>query len=99
MKDTPIHVSVKTAFIGWPSAQSRRISYFYNFLFFINYFIKYFKFVYRKCGYGNFYHRYNVSPIHLHTLLCVGNFTKVVRVCADRLWSGQRLPVVWVTLA
>jgi hypothetical protein len=26
-----------------------------------------------------------VSPIHLHALLGVGNFTKVVCVCADRL--------------
>jgi hypothetical protein len=34
---------------------------------------------------GNFNHQYNVSPIHLHALLCVGNFTEVVRVCADRL--------------
>jgi hypothetical protein len=30
-------------------------------------------------------HRYNVSPSHLHTLLGVGNFTKVFRVCTDRL--------------
>jgi hypothetical protein len=37
------------------------------------------------CGYCNFNHRYNVSPIQLHALLGVGNFTKVVRVCADRL--------------
>jgi hypothetical protein len=25
----------------------------------------------------------------LHALFGVGNFTKVVRVCADRLWSGR----------
>jgi hypothetical protein len=31
------------------------------------------------------HHRYNVSPIHLHTLLVVRNFTKVVRVSADGL--------------
>jgi hypothetical protein len=36
--------------------------------------------VYRKkCSCGNFDHRYNVSPIHLHA--CVGNFMKVVRTC------------------
>jgi hypothetical protein len=30
---------------------------------------------------------------------CVwGNFTKMVRVCADRLWSGPPLPEVWETL-
>jgi hypothetical protein len=36
-----------------------------------------------NCGYGNFNHWYNVSPVHLHTLLNVGNFTKVVIMCAD----------------
>jgi hypothetical protein len=35
------------------------------------------------CGYFN--HRYNISPIHLHSLLGVENFTKVVHVCAHRL--------------
>jgi hypothetical protein len=38
-----------------------------------------------KCGCVNFNHQYNVSPIHLHAFLGVGNFTKVVRVCASRL--------------
>jgi hypothetical protein len=38
-----------------------------------------------KCGCDNFNHRYNVSPIHLHAVLGVGNFTKMVHVCADRL--------------
>jgi hypothetical protein len=33
----------------------------------------------QKCGYGNFNHRYNVSPIHLHAFLGVMNFMKVVR--------------------
>jgi hypothetical protein len=42
--------------------------------------------VYRKkCDYGKYDHRYNVSSIHLHALLGVRNFTKVVRVCADRI--------------
>jgi hypothetical protein len=50
MKNTPIHVYTKTAFV-----------------------------------YGNFNHGYNVSPVHLHALLGVGNFTKVVRLCANRL--------------
>jgi hypothetical protein len=27
-------------------------------------------------GYGNFDDRYNVSPIHLHAILDVGNFTR-----------------------
>jgi hypothetical protein len=30
-------------------------------------------------------YRYIVCPIHLHAILGVGNFTKVVRMCADRL--------------
>jgi hypothetical protein len=55
--------------------------------------------VYKKCGYCNFDHRYNVSPSHLHAIMSVGNFKKVVHVCADRLWSGQRLPKVGETLA
>jgi hypothetical protein len=41
--------------------------------------------MYIKCGYGKFNQRYNVSAIHLHAILGVRNFTKVVRVCADRL--------------
>jgi hypothetical protein len=39
----------------------------------------------KKCGYGNFNHRYNVFPVHLHVLLSMGKFTKVVRVCAEHL--------------
>jgi hypothetical protein len=41
--------------------------------------------VYKKRGSGNFYRRYNVSPIHLHALFYVGKLTKVVRVFADSL--------------
>jgi hypothetical protein len=42
-----------------------------------HYFRKYFKSIYRrKCGYGNFNDRCNVSPIHLHTLLGVVDVTK-----------------------
>jgi hypothetical protein len=81
MKNTPIHSCVKTAFVGCPSPESRRISSFHNFLSFCHYFRKYFKLVYRKkCVYGIFNHWCNVSPVHLHALLGVGNFTKVVRV-------------------
>jgi hypothetical protein len=50
--------------------------------------------MHRKCGYSNFNHRYNVSPVHLHAFLGVGNCTKVVRVCIDRLSIGQRVPKV-----
>jgi hypothetical protein len=32
---------------------------------------------------GNFNHRYNVSPIHLHVLLGVWSCTKVVHVCSE----------------
>jgi hypothetical protein len=58
---------------------------------FNHYFIKYFKLLYtKKCGYGNFNHRYNVSPLHLQTLFGVGilrmlSSESVVHVCADRL--------------
>jgi hypothetical protein len=52
MKDKPIRVCAKTAFVGWPT-ESRRMSSFHNFLSFSHYFIKYIKLVYRKqCGYG-----------------------------------------------
>jgi hypothetical protein len=36
-----------------------------------------------KYDYGKFKYQYNVSTIHLHALLSVWNFRKVVRVCAD----------------
>jgi hypothetical protein len=49
-----------------------------------HYFKKFFELVYKKRGYGNFNFHYNVF-IHLHAILGVGNFTKVVRVCVDRL--------------
>jgi hypothetical protein len=38
-----------------------------------------------KYVYVDFDHRYNVFPIHLHTLLGLGNLKKVVSVCAERL--------------
>jgi hypothetical protein len=91
-KIPPIHVCAKTAFVNWQSTE-RRISSVHNFLSFNHYFKKFFKLVSRKeCGYGNFNHWHNVSPIHLYALLGVGNFTKVVHVWADRLWSGPRKP-------
>jgi hypothetical protein len=48
MKTTPIHVCAKTAFVGWHSTESRRISSFYKFLYFIHYFTKDFQLVNRK---------------------------------------------------
>jgi hypothetical protein len=45
-----------------------------------------------KCCYCNFDHRYNVSCGHFPEVLGVGNFTKVLRVCADRLRSGPDYP-------
>jgi hypothetical protein len=47
-----------------------------------------------KCGYGNLNHSYHVSHIPFHSVLGVRNFTKVVRVCANRLWRGPLLPTV-----
>jgi hypothetical protein len=75
VKNTPIHVCAKTAFVGWPLTGIRQINSFHYFLTYNHYFREYFKLVYRKCDYGNFNHWYNVSPIHLHSLLGVGNFT------------------------
>jgi hypothetical protein len=48
MKNTPIHVCGKTAFIGWPSTQSRRISSFHTLLSSNHYFRKYFKIMYKN---------------------------------------------------
>jgi hypothetical protein len=48
IKNTPIHVCVKTAFTGWPSTESRKSSYFHNFLCFSHYCGKYKKLVYRN---------------------------------------------------
>jgi hypothetical protein len=48
MKNTTIHVCAKTAFVGWPSTESRRLSSFHNFMPVNNYFRKYFKSVYRE---------------------------------------------------
>jgi hypothetical protein len=48
MKNTIILVCAKTAFVGWPSTESRRISSSHNFLYFNRYFIKYFKLLYIK---------------------------------------------------
>jgi hypothetical protein len=87
MKNTPSNVGAKTAFVGWLSTESRRISFLHNFLFFTYYFLKHFKSVFiKKRGYGNFNHRYNVSSIHLHALSVMGNFTKLTDV-ADNLHS------------
>jgi hypothetical protein len=44
----------------------------------------------------NFNQQYNVSALHI--CVCVGNFTKTIHVCADRLWGGPQLPKVWETL-
>jgi hypothetical protein len=94
MKNTPIHVCAKTVFFGWPSVESRRISFFINSWPWAIILVIVLISAWKRCGYGNFNRRYNVSPIYLHAILCLGNFTKVFRVCADRLWSGPRLPDV-----
>jgi hypothetical protein len=61
MKNTSTYVCIKTAFFGWPSTERRWFSSFHNFSSLNHYFRKYFKLMYRKkCGYGNFNHRYNV---------------------------------------
>jgi hypothetical protein len=40
MKNTPILVCAKIAFVDWPSTENKLISSFHNFLSFSNYFIK-----------------------------------------------------------
>jgi hypothetical protein len=48
MKHAHMLVSSKIAFVGSTSTESRRVSTVHNFVFFNNYFIKYFKLVYGK---------------------------------------------------
>jgi hypothetical protein len=48
IKNTPIHVCGKTAFVGWTSAKCRRISSFHNLLSYNHYLREYFKLMYRK---------------------------------------------------
>jgi hypothetical protein len=91
MKNTPIHVCAKTAFVAWPSTESRELDlsvtsrsliiYLQNTL---NYCIE--KNVVMVTLSTDIY----ISRNHLHALLGVGNFMKVVRVCADHLceWSA-----------
>jgi hypothetical protein len=88
-----IHVCAEATFVSWLSTEMERISSFHNFLFFYHYFRKYLKLVYRKkCGYGNFNHRYNVSPIYLHAHFGCGKFYE----CAPRMrWP----PMKWSAIA
>jgi hypothetical protein len=44
-----------------------------------------------KYGYGVFNHQHNVSVSHFLALLGVGNFTKVIRLCANCLQSNSQL--------
>lgn len=53
--------------------------------------IKYFKLVYKNCGYGKFIHRYYLSPIHLHIFWGMANFTEGVLLCADLLCSDPQI--------
>jgi hypothetical protein len=48
MKNTAIHVSAKTTFVGWPSTESRRIISSHNFLSYNHYCRNYFKLMHRK---------------------------------------------------
>jgi hypothetical protein len=97
MKTTSTQVFAKIIFVGWTSTGSRRIISFHDFLSFMIMLGNILN-NRKKCGYGKFNHRYNVSPIHKHAVLGVEDFTKVVSVCAESLWSGARLPKVCETL-
>jgi hypothetical protein len=41
--------------------------------------------VQKNCGYGNFNHWCNVSPVNYYAVLDVGEFYKKWPVCADRM--------------
>jgi hypothetical protein len=96
MKNTLIHVCDKSASVGLPSAEIRRISSFYNLLFFSHYFRKYFKWVYFK---NVVMVTLTTGILYLYSLAWTFGFGEfyerwVARVFADRLWSGSRLPKV-----
>jgi hypothetical protein len=48
MKNTPIHVCAKSAFVGWLPTENRQISSFHNFLSYNYYLRKCFKLVHRR---------------------------------------------------
>jgi hypothetical protein len=99
MKNTSIHVCPKTAFVGWPSTETRRISSFHNCLSFNHHFRKLFKLVYRKhVVMITLTTGIRFSPIHLHAILGVENFMKV-RMYANFLWSCLWLLKVWDALS
>jgi hypothetical protein len=97
MKNIPIHVCAKTAFVGWPPTEYRRISSLRNFLSYNHYFTEYFKWVCRKNAVMvNF-----TTGIMLILYICmhfwVWGILRRWSACADRLWSGPRLPKGWET--
>jgi hypothetical protein len=91
MKNTPMHICAKTVFVGWPSTESRRNSNFHIFLAFNNYFRKYFKLRYRKMWYGNFNHRYNVSPIHIWVWGSLRRWSACAPTAYEMVRDGRKL--------
>jgi hypothetical protein len=64
------------------------MNYFQNVLSFNHYYRFFLISVEKECSYRNFYYRCNVSPIHLHALLGLGNFTKDVwSACAPTAYE------------
>jgi hypothetical protein len=85
-KNTLIHVSAKTVFVSSPPTESRRMSSFHNFLSFNHYFKNILNYcLEKKCGYGNFNYGNILFSYPLAYNFGCGNFTKVARVCTDRL--------------
>jgi hypothetical protein len=74
------------------------MSSFHNFLSYNNNSRKCFTLVHRENVVVVTDHWYYVYPIYLHVYFGVGNFTKIIHMCAERLWSGPWLPNVWETM-
>jgi hypothetical protein len=92
-RKNPIHICAKTAFVGWTSAEIKRISYFHNLLSFNHYFRKCSKLLYIK----------NVVMITLTTGIMFLLFT-CIRFWVWgilRRWSACvcRPPMKWSTTA
>jgi hypothetical protein len=86
-----IHVCAKTAFVERPSTENRRISSFHMPCPSIIILENTLNLCTEKYGYGVFNHQHNVSVSHFLALLGVGNFTKVIRLCANCLQSNSQL--------
>jgi hypothetical protein len=98
LNDWKTHLYISVITLPLLADLQRKVGeFFHNFLSHNQYFTKCFKLVYRKNGYGNFYHLYNVSPVHLHAIFGGGEFYEGgPRVCRPPMkWSAIAESLIW----